>query len=212
MERREIVKSKYIAAFAITALVFLLVIVFDNYFNQMKMDRLNNLYQEVRLDTLGAELQYQLISENPCTSLNYAPFTEELYKIGQKLDFMEEQFGKNNQEVLDLKEYYSLLEIRHWLYLKKATKQCDIDANLILYFYSNKGDCDACEDQGFVLNYIHDKYPNTYIYSFDFNLDNSALTTLKTTNLVNTTPTLIVNDKAYYGFKDRADIENMIKA
>lgn len=212
MERRYIRKSKYIAALAVTAFIFLLIITANNYFDQIRMNRINSIYQEVRLDTLGAELQYELISENPCVALDYAPFTNELYELGEKLTFMEEQLGKNNQQVLELKEYYSLLEIRHWLFIKKSMQECNDHGNLILYFYSNKGDCNKCEDQGYVLNYIHEKYPNTHIYSFDSNLDNSALQTLKKTYEINETlPSMIINDKVYTGFKDREEIEAIIK-
>ncbi|MFC1728404.1 hypothetical protein ACFLZ7_03000 [Nanoarchaeota archaeon] len=210
MERRYVRKSKYVAAFAATAFIFLLIITANNYFDQLRLNRLNNIYQEVRLDTLGAELQYQLFSENPCGALDYVPFTEELYDMGEKLTFMEDRLGKNNQQVLDLKEYYSLLELRHWLFLKKALNDCNIGGNLILYFYSNKGDCSSCEDQGYVLSYIHNKYPETYIYSFDFNLDSSALKTLKATHNITTTPALVINEETYSGFMDRGDIEEYI--
>lgn len=211
MERRYIRKSKYIAALAVTAFIFLLIINVNSYFDELRLNKLNNIYNEVRMDTMGAELQYQLISENPCVALDYAPFTEELYDLGEKLTFMENSLGKNNQQVLDLKEYYSLLEIRHWLFLKNAIQECNINTNIILYFYSNKGNCDKCENQGYVLSYIHEKYNNTKIYSFDYNIDNSAITTLKKTyNLTAELPVMIINEETYYGFKDRTDIENII--
>ena len=48
----------------------------------------------------------------------------------------------------------------------------------IMYFYSNKGDCSDCEREGFVLTKLREDYPELRVYSFDYNLDLSALQTL----------------------------------
>jgi hypothetical protein len=140
--------------------------------------------------------------------LNSSEITSELYQIGARLDFMESEMGQDNRQVLGLKEYYHLLEIRHWLFLKKAKEECNRDYNLILYFYSNKGDCPKCQDQGNVLTYLHRKYPRLNIYSFDVNIDNPALKTIKSLyDIKGTPPILVINDQTYSGFMTSVEIE-----
>jgi hypothetical protein len=101
--------------------------------------------------------------------------------------------GKDNQQVINLKEYYHLLEIRHWLFLKKAKETCNSDNELILFFYSNKGDCSMCEEQGNVLTYMHSKYPEISIYSFDANIENPAIQTMRSLYGASELPVLVVN-------------------
>lgn len=204
------VPSRYLAAFAITTLIFLVGILIGNKISDAKLDSIDVLEKEIRIDVLGTELQYQLISENPCNLSNPAQLTEELYDIGSKLDFMENQRGKNDPQVLDLKKYYSMLEVQHWLLLKKTKERCGEEYNLILYFYSNLGDCDACDQQGHVLNYIHEKYPEVNIYSFDINIDNPVLRTIKELYEIRQPPTLIINDDAFTGFMDSREVEGQL--
>lgn len=217
MERRNLQKTKYLAAFAITTLIFVIGILIGSYFSDEKLKDIDELEEGLKLDTLGVEVQYLLLTElllgeSLCENIEATPLTEELYKISEKLAFMENELGTGNEDVLRLKEYYSLLEIRHWLYLKKANEECDLNKKFILFFYSNKGDCDTCEKQGDVLTYLHRKYPKVNVYSFDINIENVALATVKKIfDLKEETPILIINNTPHYGFKDRGDIETLLE-
>lgn len=202
-------KSNYLAALALTLLVFGTGIFLGNHFSASKLDQIEGLQQELNSQTLGAELQTLLLTEFPCSSFN-STITDELFDVGSKLDYMEGQMGKTNTEVLTLKEYYSLLEIRHWLLLKLAKERCGTEYNLILYFYSNLGDCDTCEQQGYVLSTLHKKYPRLNIYSFDANIRNPALQTVKTIFGVRGVPTLVINHQALAGFKNKNEIEALL--
>lgn len=208
---RQISKPRFLAAFFLTAFIFLLVIVTNNYFNEARMNKLNSIYNDIRIDALNAEVQYEIISENPCVALNFEPMNDELFDLGEKLTAMEESLGKNNQQVLDLKKYYSILETRQWLFVKKASKQCNKNATPIMFFYSNQEDCGDCEQQGFVLNYIRTAVPNSYIYSFDVNLDSSAVKALKVSHNITTVPALVINDKTYFGLKNSEEIIKIIR-
>ena len=123
---------------------------------------------------------------------------------------MEGQLGKNNPRVLSLKEYYSLLEIRHWLLLRLAKDRCGTGYDLVLYFYSNLGDCDTCEQQGSVLSTLHKKYPRLNIYSFDINIPNPALQTVKSIFGITQAPTLVVNSKVIDGFRNKNQLEELL--
>jgi hypothetical protein len=203
---REVPKAKFLAAFFLTAFIFLLIIVTNNYFNEIKINQLNSIYNNLRIDALNAEIQYEIISENPCVALNFDPISNELAELGDKLTSMETQLGKQNQQVLDLKKYYSILEIRQWLFVKKVSQECGKDAIPVLYFYSNEEDCATCDSQGFVLNYLKSTMPNVYIYSFDVNLDSSAVRTLKATYSITTAPSLVIREQLYVGFRDSDEL------
>ncbi len=212
MDTREMPKSRFLAAFFLTLFIFLLIIVTNNYFNETKLNSISSTYNDARIDTLDAEMQYNILAENPCLALNFGPLTEELFELGSRLTEMEENMGKENKQVINLKKYYSILEVRSWLFLKKAAKDCKIDATGILFFYSNKNDCDSCEKQGFVLNYIRKSSPNVYVYSFDTNLGLSAISTLKLTYNITEVPSIVINDRKYEDFKDADEIFGLLKA
>jgi len=210
MKRSSISKTKYLAVFATTTLIFLIGLFVGSQVTNIKLSKVEDLEQDMKVDTMAVELQYLLLAEDPCSYINSTPLTEELYEIGAKLDYMENQLGNKNQNVLRIKEYYSMLELRHWLYMKKVNRECGHNNTLILYFYSNLGDCPSCKEQGYVLNYLHKKYPLVNIYSFDINIENTALDTIKKIYNIKTTPALIINDEVYLGFRDNKEIEKLI--
>lgn len=200
-------KMKYLAVFATTTLIFVIGLFLGNLISNAKISNINLLEQDFRTDILALEVQYALLSENPCSSFNTIVLSDELYKIGARLDFMENKLGPTDEDVLRLKEYYSLLQIRHWLLLKKQNNECEIENDHIIYFYSNLGDCGECKEQGFVLSFLHKKYPSLSIYSFDINIDNPALRTIKEVYKITKAPSLIINEKTYSGFKNSKEIE-----
>jgi hypothetical protein len=203
-------QSKYLTVFAITTLVFFMGLLLGNYVSGIKLNNLEDLENDLRTDTMAVEMQFLLLAEDPCRSVNTTPLTDELQNIASRLDYMENKLGNDNSEVLRIKEYYSLLELRHWLLLKKTRAECGLNSDLILFFYSNKNDCPRCEEQGFILTYIRKKYPNVHVYSFDVNLDNVALDTIKEIYDVREAPTIVVNNVAYDSFLEKDDVERIV--
>ncbi len=211
MDRKKINYGKYFLVFVISTLIFIGGIYLGTELSEGKLESISDMEQDIRIQILGMELQYELLATEPCGALNTTPLTKELYELSDRLNYMENNLGVNHEGVLRLKEYYSLLELRQWMFLKKTNEICERNNTLILYFYSNIGDCDTCEEQGYVLTYIRRKYPNTRIYTFDINIDNIALNTIKELYIKDDElPVLIINDKVYYGFKDREQIEFII--
>ncbi len=212
MNRQQVSKTKYLAVFATTTLIFIIGIMIGNYVSASKMKNLDNLENQLRADTMAAELQYLLLSENPCIAQESVALSEELYGLGSKLSYMEDRLGAVDPSVVRMKEYYSLLEIRHWLFLKKTRLECNKNHTLILYFYSKeKENCPDCEEQGYVLTYLREKYPGVKVYSFDFETRNAALDTVKEIYLKEQgLPILIINDQTYYGFKNKEAMEKII--
>ena len=82
----------------------------------------------------------------------------------------------------------------------------------VLYFYSNQGNCSECGPAGDVLTYLRTQYPGLRVYSFDYNLDLSAVRTLiSLRGLQGQLPALVINDRPpVYGFKTFEEIQTLI--
>lgn len=211
MSKQKINKGKYFIVFVLSTIIFLGGIFLGNNMSERKLTGLNEMEQDIRVQILSMELQYELLATEPCNSINSTPLTKELYELSDRLNFMENNLGVNHQGVLSLKEYYSLLELRQWIFLKKTNEECNRNSTLILYFYSNRGDCDTCKEQGYVLTYIRKKYPDVRIYTFDINIDNIAINAIKDIYIKSDElPILIIDDKTYYGFKNSDQLEAVI--
>ena len=211
IRKRKIQKSKYITVFAITTLIFIIGILLGNFFAEKKIDDVNRLGQDFRTDTMSLEVQYDLMAEQPCNSTSETPLSEQLYELATKLDYMENTLGEDDEDVIALKEYYGLLEIRHWMFSKKTKIECGHKKALILYFYSNKKHCPECEEQGFILTWLRRNYENVLVYAFDYYIDNSAINTIKTIYGINNTPAVVINDEVYNKYMSKAELEEMMK-
>lgn len=207
---RTIDVQKYVLVLALTIIIFTSGMTLGNWIASKKYTSIQNLGQTLRTDIIALELQQELIEEDLCKGVGVLSLSEQLYTLGSRLDFMESKLGINNEDVIRLKQYYSLVEIRHWLFMKKINKECNQSDVLILYFYSNKGDCPRCEEQGYVLSYLRKKYPDIMIYSFDRNMPNPALGTIIKDYNIKTVPVIVINDETYPGYQSRSFIEKMI--
>ncbi|MDP2648670.1 MAG: hypothetical protein U1D26_00945 [Patescibacteria group bacterium] len=205
--------SSYAVAFLITALIFATALYASNYFSALRIADIRATQDDISTDILSLETQFDLLQEHSCSDVaENTILPSELSSLGNQLAYMESQGSANRAEVLRLKRLYSLLEIKDYILMKQLTAKCSLEPVFILYFYSNEGDCTrACKDQGSVLTALSDTYPQLRIYSFDYNLDVSALQTLIAIDKVgDEMPALVINGDAYHGFQSIADIESIL--
>ena len=204
MDRKKIKTSRYLAAIAITILIFMIGYLVSSEIDNLKLSKLSFLEQDLRIDALGSELYLQLVQGDLCNNVNSTLYTEELSTYGKRVAYLESIYGFSSQETMQLKNYYSLLEIRHWIILKNINLECNQDVPYVLYFYTNYG-CTDCEDQGLVLTNVHTNYPLFNTYSFEFVLNNSATDFLKEKYNItpNKLPALVIDDQIYYGFQSK---------
>lgn len=205
--------KKYAYTFLITAVIFVTAILASNYFSQKRINEIKNIESQIAIDISASETQYSLLSELSCRDISGSLLSKELSNLGDKLSYMEESRGSDDTEVISLKKYYSLLQIKDFLLMQKIKERCGSKTLSLMYFYSNEGDCDDCEKEGYVLTRLREDYPELRVYSFDYNLDLSALQTMISIyNIDKKLPAVLVNDKAYYGFKSIDDIKGIIPA
>lgn len=200
--------TRYILAFVITSAIFGTALALSTYLNNTKINEIRSIEDTMSVDILSLETQFDLLSELSCKQITRdSVLSPELAEIGQKLSFMEDSLGTENEEVVRLKRRYSLLQIKDYLLMQKVTEKCDISPEVILYFYSNEGDCDDCKKQGYVLTKLLEDNQGLRVYAFDAHLDLSALETLVSIhNIGDTLPALIIKDDLHVGYMSLEDI------
>ncbi len=203
--------KKYAIVFGITLLIFGTALYISNFANQKRLQEIQSIEDKIAIDILSSETQFSLLAESSCADVNNLVLSEELNSLSEKLSFTENNLGTENIEVVKLKRYYSLLQIKDYLLMKKVREKCGLKPLVILYFYSNTGDCDECQKMGYVLTFLRNEYPELRVYAFDYNLDLSALNTLKSIlKIQNRLPAIIINGAPYYGFKDIEEFEKIM--
>ena len=164
------------------------------------------------IDILSLETQFDLLEELSCSDISEnSVLSAELNSLSKRLNYTEAQLGYDNKTVDILKRKYSLLQIKDYLLMKRVAQKCNLSPVFMLYFYSNRGDCKDCIRAGHVITYLREQYPTLRVYSFDYNLDLSALRTLTSINKVeNNLPAVVVENKVYYGIQNLEDIESLL--
>ena len=211
--KRKIVKEKYIAVFALATLLFIVGILVGYWISEWKIKKTLEVEKKLRFDLLSLELETEMLENYPCT-IEAMMLEEELGKIARKVSFLEEQLGKRNPKVLELKKYYSLLEIRHYLLMKERKKMCNENYTLILFFYSNLPEnIEVSEKQGYVLDYLRDKYTTkrVKIYSLDYDLDLGIIKELIRIHNISEVPSLVIDGNLYVGFQSKEKLERILK-
>ncbi len=210
MQTRKNEWRKYVVAFVITVFLFMTAFYLSNFFNNKKIEEIRSIENSIAIDILSSETQFDLLEELSCGNVDDSILSQELNELASKIEFSEEQGIGSVEERASLRKYYSLLQIKDYLLMKKAEDKCDFKTTSIIYFYSNKDDCHDCEKQGYILTDIRQNYPNVRVYAFDYNLDLSALKALITIYKVREPerlPALVVNGKVYYGLQEFEDIQ-----
>ncbi len=207
-------KSRYIYTFIITLAIFFFSIWLSNTFNNKKVQSLRDLESRINLDILSVETRFSLLQKTSCEHVvnnskdNEIGFNEDLNTVALKIKSLENQLGYENDDVIALKKYYSLLQIKDYLLAKEFHDRCKISTVSILYFYDTE--CTECVKQSIILDKIISDYPEIRVYYLDKKTYNPALETLSSVFKVKETPTLVINEKTYTGFQDISKIESYI--
>lgn len=209
-------KKRYIYTFIITLAIFFFSIWLSNGFSNKKVQSLRDLESRINLDILSVETRFSLLQKTSCehivnndnSKINDIGFNEDLNNVALKIKSLENQLGYANDDVISLKKYYSLLQIKDYLLAKEFHDRCKQNTVSILYFYDT--DCVDCAKQSIILDKIISDYPEIRVYYLDKKTDNPALDTLSSIFKVAQSPTLVINEKTYTGFQDIQKIESYI--
>ena len=211
MKNNSVDWKKYFFSFVITVVIFITAILLSNYFGNKKMAEIRGIQDKIAIDILSSETQFSLLEESSCKDIGTGSLSTELGTLEEKLSYTERERGVTDSEVLSLKNYYYLLEIKDYLLMNKISQKCKKTPLSIIYFYSTDGSCDDCERQGYVLTRLREIYPELRVYSFDYNSSVSAVKTLISINKVkNTLPAIFIKENSYYSFQSVEDLEKAV--
>ena len=195
--------AKYIIVFFITSALFAIAGGLSNFFTDKKVENIKTIQARLATDILSSEAQFALLSELSCSQVDEEEtLSAELSDIADKIAYSEKNLSAS-EEITDLKKYYTVLQIKDYLLTKKINQKCGNKRVPVLYFYTTADNCIECTKQSFVLTELRTKYPNVRVYSFDYNLDLSALRALVHIYKIEDTklPALVVNEETNTGFQ-----------
>lgn len=213
MVDRKINYIKFIFAFLIAGAIFFGGLFLGGQLTTLQVSKITRYQEDLKTSLASLELRHDLLKQNICEISDFNLFGAELGELGRQLESVEKGFGKNEDNILKLKEPYFLLEIRHFLLLQEARSKCGSDINLVLYFYSNNPEqCKQCDDQGYILSYLQDKigYEKIKIYSFDIRSQSPSVLTLMDLYDVESAPLVVINDVSYNRFLTLEEIEEIL--
>ncbi len=205
-------KTAFIALL-VTVGIFITVVLLSRMITNQKIVSIRDAQDSIALDIMSSETEFSLLSELSCKNIGTSTLTQQLNEMAEKITYSETNIGKSD-EVLKLKKYYTLLEIKDFLLTQKISERCGKPITSILYVYTTAANCSECTKQGFVLTALREKYPDLRVYSFDYNVDLSALHALLSTYNIKDTalPAIIVGENMHTGFQALEDIEKLIPA
>ncbi len=203
--------KKYVIVFFITATLFASAFYVTDYFYNNKINQLKSIQDNISIDILSSETQFSLLQELSCKNVDNSVLSQEINNIADKINYSEKNFATDNTDIRYLKKYYSLLEIKDYILMKKINERCNSENSFILYMYSTDPTCTDCIKQEYVLSVLRAKYPQLRIYSFDYNLDLSAIEALISIyKIPENVPVMVIDGKNYPGFKTTEEIEKII--
>jgi hypothetical protein len=207
---RKISWSKYTLVLLTASLIFIIGVLLSEKISSKNSEEILKTQQELKNYILNSNLQSEIVAEYIC-KVDVFEITKEKVELGKKIEVLEKNLGKENEIVKNLKSDYSLLSIRQWLLIKKVKEKCNKNVDIIIFFYSNKVNVSESESQGFVLDYLYQKHPNSIVtYAFDIDKNNPALNTIKEIYGIKETPSIVVNEKLFAGLQSKEKIESLL--
>jgi hypothetical protein len=201
---------KYILVFVVTLAVFIIAWILSTQINERKFANLKAEQNQVSIDILSSETEFDLLKEDTCDANARTVFSESLASLASKIAYSEQNVA-TPQEIAALKKQYTLLEVRDFLLAKRVAERCKQPFTSILYFYGTSEGCPECVKQGYVLDALRQANADVRIYAFDYNLDLSTIEALVSIYQIgDTLPALVINGVTYQGFKSLADLKVLV--
>jgi len=196
-ERKIQSMRRYILSLIIGTLIFILGFILSYSFSYLEYSRISSIQGQSSYTIFLDKLNYSFFNNDPCKNSSFLDVSEDLAFQGRIIDDLENKFGKNDKRVLFRKQFYTLIELEHFEFVKLLNEKCKKNIDTILFFYSNEQkDIARSEDVGRLIGAVGTaKGDSLKVYSFDINLDSELIVLLKEKYGVESSPTLIINEK-----------------
>jgi thiol-disulfide isomerase/thioredoxin len=208
--KKESHTRRYIMAFILSAMIFLSGFLVSNFLTSKKLESLNTIENNISLNILSLETQFEILKEAPCETENNTLLTKEISDLADKLSILENN-GENKDRIIDAKKRYSLLLVKDYLLSQRLSNECGVKPTFVIYFYKNAEDCPDCVKTGAALSALRSEYERMRVYAFDYNLDLPIIKTLASVyNVQPNLPAVVINKKTYYGLVDKESIDALL--
>jgi hypothetical protein len=198
MEKRKVdSKSRYLYAFLIGTAIFILGFAITYSVAYAEYQRVSTLNDDVSYGIFQEKLQFSLFDQDICKGDSYQRASDALAFQGSILADLEEKMGKNNENILTRKKFYSLVLAEHLELINTINQECNESFNTILFFYSNeKEDAEKSKYVGGILDVLYQQNKgDLFIYSFDMNLDSDIIGAFKEKYSVEAPMKLVINER-----------------
>ena len=213
MERKVQSKKRYLLAFLIGTFIFINVFLFTYSISYFEYRRISVEQQQLSYQVFKDKLYYSLFNQSVCSSETFKKISGDLRSQASIIDALETRLGKNDEKVLFMKKFYSLVELEHFEFVKEVNANCAFQVPTIMFFYSNSdSDIKRSENLGSLLGSVYSRNPDLVIYSFDLYLADELIEGLKSKYNITAPLTIIINEKTkLVDPKNIDEIENYIK-
>ena len=206
--KREFPTIRLILSFISATVIFITIFMVASgisYYNYQKMSKQNNIIEEY-LNEMDVILN---VSAADCGENILLRSSQILDEVGGKLNLLEKRFGKNDQRVLEQKELYSRLEVKHLEIIKTTEEKCGQNYTKIIFFYSNIKPLDEESNRmGFILSSFKKlNSDKIMIYSFDYNLESSIINKLKRDYNITGAPIIVIDEQRQIYARNIDDLE-----
>ena len=194
MERRKFHSGGlYLLSFIIGTAVFALVFAMSYSVAYFQSYRISHMQTNFAYDVFAHKLDYSLFDKD-CGNKSFEKVSGGLYFHGRIIGDLEKRLGKNNEDVLSGKKFYSLIELEHFEFVNILNEKCNSGLKTILFFYSNENaDAEKSEKLGRMLSVVSNRNDNLYVYSFDVNLGTELVEDLKKHYGIEKPQTIVIN-------------------
>ena len=200
MEKRDFEsKNRYVISLIIATVVFLLIFAISYSISYFELRRVSDLQIGVGYEIFEDKLDRSFFNEQICNGSSFGKVSQDLSFQGRIMDDLERRLGKQNENVLLRKKFYSLIEIEHLEFVKEFNNNCSKSKekiNTILFFYSNNESyIKESEEAGRILGVVAERNQNLIIYSFDIDLESDLVNKLEKKYNVTSSSTAVINEK-----------------
>jgi hypothetical protein len=201
--------KKYLITFLLTSAIFVTALLLSSWIDGKRTAEVRSIQDSLSLNILSSETQFNLLKEASCEDLFSSDIGAELGDLSDRLEYFESIGRGDDDDVMRLKKYYALLQIKDFILINSATK-CKTKPITILYFYDDK--CTDCRLQGEILSALRkDNTDQLRVYSFNKDLEVSAVRTLANIYKVKEPlPALVIKGKTYNGYQGLESIGKLV--
>ena len=216
-------KQIAVMSFGITFFLLLSIVILGLFMNYMREREVNQQF-ETMYDEFNSMQTLFLMSETFGEEMTCLAFESKLkqldtyvWELGEKIDnyrIASEEFAESDYYQRQ-KRIFNENEVFYFLLMKRLIEKCDMENQIILFFYQNSADCPKCDDQSFILTDINrlddqEGVKEVAIFSFDMDLDLTTLNILDEYYELSGYPCLVIDEESYCGIRGKEFIMDKI--